>query len=215
MSLKQVYLLVVGLLAFTPLLNAHTYSIMIDPAGDAKQTGRIIEDTFERAITLHIAEALKKALEQQFLCSVVITRSPGEIVYPLQNANFANRLSIDLFLSIHCYRSPHEKLSLYLYHFSYGEPFVTQPNKDASLPYDKAHLFQYDITKKHAQTITQLLQQSYAHQFQTHGPYRLPMHSLLGITAPAIALEFFLPEKNDWQPLIQPLAQSIASALHS
>ena len=35
---------------------------MIDPSGDAKHTGRVIQDTFERGITLQCAEALKKEL---------------------------------------------------------------------------------------------------------------------------------------------------------
>ncbi len=38
------------------------FTIMIDPAGDAKHTGRLIGDTLERGISLQCAEQLKTAL---------------------------------------------------------------------------------------------------------------------------------------------------------
>ena len=40
------------------------FTIMIDPAGDAKHTGRLIQDTLERGISLQCAEELKKNLTQ-------------------------------------------------------------------------------------------------------------------------------------------------------
>jgi len=87
--------------------------IMLDPAGDAQYAGRRIDDSFERGLTLRCAEQLKQRLEQLFpQIHVVLTRLPGETVQPLQNANFANRLSVDLYLSIHFYHETATKPEL-------------------------------------------------------------------------------------------------------
>ena len=67
---------------------------MLDPAGDAQNPGRTIDDNFERGITLQFAEKLKEMLQEKFpTIRVVLSRTPGESLQPLQNANFANRLS--------------------------------------------------------------------------------------------------------------------------
>src|SRR5579859_5868722 len=70
------------------------FSIMLDPAGDAQITGRIIDDSYERGITLQLCEDIKKQLEADHPKNtrIVLTRFPGETIDPLQNANFANRL---------------------------------------------------------------------------------------------------------------------------
>src|SRR5579872_3367872 len=76
-------------------------TIMLDPAGDARETGRIIEDSLERAVTIQFAQQLRDVLTSQLPNStVIITRTPGEELQPLQQANFANRLPVDLYLNI-------------------------------------------------------------------------------------------------------------------
>ena len=69
-----------------------------------KDAGRIVNDSFERGLTLQFAQELKKELELNFNnIRVVLTRIPGETLESLQNANFANRLNVDFYLSIHFY----------------------------------------------------------------------------------------------------------------
>lgn len=64
MSLKFFLL---GLVCFFSLelysIQQNIFTLMIDPAGDAKHAGRVIEDSFERGITLQCAEKLKKMLK--------------------------------------------------------------------------------------------------------------------------------------------------------
>ncbi len=203
------------LLILTSTLSAQSFTIMIDPAGDAKHTGRTIKDTFERAVTLSIAQALEKALRSKLTCTVIITRSPGEIVSPLQNANFSNRLPVDLFINLNCYQAMHEKLSLYLYYFSYDQPFISTPHKQRLIPFDKAHLLSFDRTKIYTHQIVQTLHSSSAHTIKTHGPFLLPCTALMGITAPAISIEFCIVDKEDWKTCIEPLAVAITEALSS
>ncbi len=203
------------LLILTPTLSAHSFTIMLDPAGHAKHTGRTIENTFERAVTLSIAQALEKALHSKLTCTVIITRSPGEIVSPLQNANFSNRLPVDLFINLNCYQATHGKLSLYLYYFSDGKLFTSTPPKRSLIPFDKAHLLSVDRTKIYTQQIAQTLHSSSTHTIKTYGPFSLPCTALMGIIAPAISIEFCIAHKDDWIAAIEPLSAAIAKALTS
>ena len=47
------------MLAFQP-----TFTLMLDPAGDAQYPGRIIDDSFERGITLQCVEELQRVIRQ-------------------------------------------------------------------------------------------------------------------------------------------------------
>lgn len=106
------------LCTFTTLYSS-PFTLMLDPAGDAQYPGRIIEDCFERGITLQFVEQLQVIITERFpSVRVVLTRFPGETRQPLQNANFANRLDVDLYISIHCYPESKPKSQLYLYYFS-------------------------------------------------------------------------------------------------
>lgn len=68
MSLKQHFALLISITLVCVILTIHarknqrtrTYTIMLNPAGDARHTGRRIDDTFERSVTLQYVEKLKK-----------------------------------------------------------------------------------------------------------------------------------------------------------
>ncbi len=187
-------------------------TIMIDPAGDAKRTGRIIGNSFERAITLEMAQALKAALVLQMPCSVVITRSAGELVQPLQNAQFSNRLPIDLYLNLNCAATT-GPVSVYVYQFSYGEPFIQSPPQFSFIPIDTAHHCAFNKTSSLAASVVGSLQQAHAKQFHTYGPYQIPLVPLKGIKAPALSIELLLSEHQDWRPLVAPLVQAVTQAI--
>lgn len=200
------------LCALCAFYTAFPVTIIIDPAGDAKQTGRIIGDTFERAITLEIAHALKDELEHSADdCAVIITRSPGDVVQPLQNATFANRLSPALYLSIHVFKSTDPKPSLALYQYSLGDSFVTKSYDLAFVPYDHAHRTQGRQTAAYAQALYNSLNQSqYCSLLTVYNVVALPFAPLAGITAPALGLEIGIADSHDWHAIIQPLATSLA-----
>lgn len=195
--------------------NTHplrTITIMLDPAGDAKHTGRTLQGSFERGITLQCTEHLKHELEEQFPnIRVVLTRFPGEAVEPLQNANFANRLNVDFYLSIHFYQEQGTKPELTLYSFSYGDDFVTQKIDDISLiPFDNAHLTNKEKTQKFAIQMKDILHRdTYTKWFTVKGLFKLPFKPLIGIKAPALAIEISLKQDNDWINYIKPLTDSL------
>lgn len=187
-------------------------TIMINPAGDAKHTGRNIDSYFERGITLQYFEQCKKDLERAYpRVHVVSTRVAGETVQELQNANFANRLQVDLFLSIHFYQEKKVKSDIFLYYFSYGDDFITKKYDLQFWPYDKAHLIHFDITHQWIHTMKEhLTHKQYQHMFCVQGPFKLPFAPLIGITAPAIGIEIGLKNKNDWLCYVDPIVASLA-----
>jgi len=209
--IKCIKVLLLCISTFTSF--AHTpFTIMLDPAGDAQYPGRIIDDCFERGITLQLAEQLSTVIAQRFpSIRVVITRQPGETRQPLQHANFANRLNVDLYLSIHCYPESKPKSQLYLYYFSYNDPFASKPSPYAMCPYDKAYLYSLQTTKKWSDLIAHTLRDGqYAHLMVFHGIYALPFAPLIGIKKPALAFEIGLKQKDSWKQFIEPIVASLA-----
>ncbi|HZW61323.1 MAG TPA: N-acetylmuramoyl-L-alanine amidase [Candidatus Babeliales bacterium] len=201
-----------GYLFYNPAESHQTtFSIMIDPAGDSKHTGRILDDNFERGITLQYAEKLKTALEERYpTIRVVLTRFPGETLQPLQNANFANRLGVNCYISIHFYHEHATKPKLYMYQFSYGDDFVQSRQDLMFYPYDKAYLINNATTNQWANLIKQSLEQEiYKKQFEVCGIYKVPFKPLIGIKAPALAFEIGLKSKNDWPQYVDAVAESL------
>lgn len=191
------------------------YTIMLDPAGDAQKTGRSIEDSLERAITISFAQKLQEAIESYLPnSSILFTRALGETVRPFQNVNFANRMPVDLYVQINCVHMPQEKDKLYIYHYSLGDTFLTKSYALSMTPFDKAHQFNAAQTQQYAQEIAQ---QTGSHEYQkffsTHGPFQLPFAPLMGIQAPAISLEISITAKDNWQKFVRPVASSIAHVL--
>jgi len=188
------------------------FTIMIDPAGDAKHTGRLIQDTLERGISLQCAESLKVALLSQLQnIRVVLTRVPGETIQPLQNASFANRLDIDLYLSLYFYQESITPPTLTLYYYlENNTDFWHKPINLYFYPVNQAHLKNLHKTKECGQTILSIFQENDIKKiFSPCGLFGIPFKPLYGITAPAIALEIGLKNKQDWQYIINPLVNAI------
>jgi hypothetical protein len=223
MSITYIFLLLsfctTGLQAVWPFgRDAHRpFSIMLDPAGDAKNTGRIIEDSFERGITLQFAEQLKKLLEERHPgVRIVLTRFPGETIESLQNANFANRLDVDLYLSIHFYHEKASKPSVYIYHFLYNPitDFWAKPRTLSFYPHDQAHLFMLNQTILWGHQLKSFLKSdSFNALFDVKGVYGLPFHPLIGIKPAALALEVGIKNKNYWRTYLEPVAQSLGQII--
>lgn len=188
-----------------------TFTIMLDPAGDAQHVGRIIEDSFERGITLQFVEELQTRITQTFpTVRVVLTRFPGETLQPLQNANFANRLDTDLYISIHCYPETSPKPHLYIYYYSHNDTPLVQPSPYAFYPYDKAHLLNMHTTKAWGRIMEEVLcTKEYEQLFIFSGLHGLPFTPLVGIKKPALALEVGLKHKHNWKQFIEPIIASI------
>jgi N-acetylmuramoyl-L-alanine amidase len=230
MSLKKFIPLLLALIptACIPFFSAsyqhqeQPYSIMIDPAGDAQWTGRVIETSFERGITMQCAQELKKELEHRHGASirVILTRIPGETAHALattpigsQNAEFTNKIGVDLYISLHfCYKKQ-AKPSLELYRFlsSPTTDLWARPAKLSFYPFDQAHLYSVTKTSVIADQFRKVLcQQLYAHLFEYKEVIGLPLKPLLGVQVPALLIEASLSKQEEWNLYVEPLSQAIS-----
>jgi hypothetical protein len=184
-------------------------TLMLDPAGDAQHTGRIIDTTFERGISIQCAHYLKQELERNNPnLRIILTRFPGETVQPLQNANFANRLKIDGYITIHFYHEKTTKPSLYIYYFCYENGVIPKNNDLAFYPYDKAYLNNLTTTQQWAQIFQKSIDITlYTQKINLAGIFGVPFKPLIGIQAPALALEIGLKKADDW-PLYNDLLRA-------
>jgi hypothetical protein len=159
----------------------------------------------------------KALLEQQnHNLRVILTRVPGETIEPLQNANFANRLDVDLYISIHFYHEKEALPRLYLYHFVSNpiSDFWAKPQKLAFHPFDQAHLQSITKTNIWGERLKDILMQDmYRRIFEVKGFFGLPFRPLIGIKSPALALEIGLKNKNEWQRYLIPISQALSNLL--
>jgi N-acetylmuramoyl-L-alanine amidase len=192
-----------------------TIKIMLDPAGDAQNSGRAIDDSFERSITWHYCYYLQKALEAKFSdVKVIITRQPGEAISELQNANFANRLNVDLFLNINFFQETSTKTQFFMYTYSNNDDFITQKSEMMFYRYDHVHQYNAKNTHIFAHAIKQSLDtQEFKQKFECKDIIKCPFKPLVGIKAPAIAFEIGLKKKEDWQLYVEPMVTSIETLI--
>ncbi|MBS1987040.1 N-acetylmuramoyl-L-alanine amidase [Candidatus Dependentiae bacterium] len=176
---------------------AKPYTLMLDPAGDARSTGRLIDDVFERSLTLSCAQQLKQELEENIPgLQVVVTRAAGETIEPLQNAHFANRLGVDFFVRIQVFQEHAARDTISIYTVSWGDECAVRTGDMSFVSYDKAHLKNFDRTK----TLASGLHAAYTKLVPGSciGVFAIPCTPLLGITAPALCIEVGLTVKNSW-----------------
>jgi N-acetylmuramoyl-L-alanine amidase len=207
---------IIGLLLFFIKIEASRqdqFTIMIDPAGDAKHTGRLIQDTLERGISLQCAEQLKTTLIQKFKnMRVILTRVPGETIQPLQHASFANRLGVDLYISLYFYHEPETPAHVTLYHYVENNTvdFWHKPINLCFYQVNQAHLLNLKITQTWGKMILEVLQDKKCSKFfKARGFFGIPFTPLVGIKSPAIAIEVGLKNKQDWQKIIDPIVIAI------
>lgn len=214
MSLKNIFYLFIFFLhnAYT----IHSFTLMIDPIGDAKYTGREIEDTYERVLTLQCAQKLKEIINDQMPhLQVVLTRTAGETLAHKQNASFANRMDIDLYLAISFYQQSSIPNNVTI--FYYRENSMNQYHKYDPFHFyhiSQAHLINNNLSMNIAKMFMQIFQDSHTNSyFLPIGTFGLPCMPLFGIKAPAIYIEAGLKNKNDWHHLLQPIMTTVKKLL--
>ncbi|MBN2267627.1 MAG: N-acetylmuramoyl-L-alanine amidase [Candidatus Babeliaceae bacterium] len=189
------------------------YTIMIDPAGDARNTGRIIGETFERGITLQFAEHLKELLEHEFPnIRIILTRFPGEKIEPLQNANFVNRLGAQLYVSLNFAAAERGVPHCAIYYFLYNQQIPSlNPHLLSWHPYQEAYINELPRSRTFAQIVrNKLLEYQRQGLFQIPEIRGIPFKPLIGIRSPSIACEIGLHSQDDWALYVKPVAAGLA-----
>lgn len=193
-----------------------TFTIMLDPAGDAQHAGRKIGDYTERGATLQFANALKKSIEDSHNgVRVILTRFPGETIQPRQNASFANRLDVDLYLSLHFFKQTTRKSLLHLFHFCLHPTTDFWSPQTPNLAFVKSNEI-HKISIKTSQNWAQLLFESmhdHNKNFDTSKPLGIPFKPLYALKAPGIGIEASLTHPEEWQQYIQPITDGISTVI--
>ena len=193
--------------------SIHCGLVMINPAGDARNPGRVLSNGYERGLTLRIAEKLKEEIQDRYDIKCHLTRAPGEEVLELQSASFANRLKADFYLSLHVYREEAIKPKLSLYYLVYN-PMVDLITHNLSplefLSIRKAHLVNMNQTRSIANKMQSILtNDEYKRKIDVYSPRGIPFKPLRGVMAPAIAVEIGLKEEDKWKSFIEPIVESL------
>jgi len=188
-------------------------TIMIDPAGDAKNVGRKIVESYERTITFKMAESLRQKIAEKYNFKIVFTRNPGEEVFDLQKASFANRLNVDFYLSLHIYRHEFAKPKVFVYNLVYN-PVVDFANRSLDpykfIPISQSHYLNINKTQLFGRSIRDYLSQEiFKNKFDFYGVYGIPIKSLVGVIAPALAIEVGICNEEQWKFLVDPIVDSL------
>lgn len=192
------------------------FTIMLNPSGDTKDTGRDLNYSFERGITLQFCQELKKNVENNYkFVRVILTRVPGETIEQMQNANFSNRLDADFFLSIHFYKENAVLPRIFLFNYI-NKPLICLPKIEDLYfyQYDDAYLININTTIKYGNKIkNSFTQYEYKNKFDFKGFFSIPFKPLIGIKAPSIGLEIGL-KKIEWDTYLKPILQSIEEIIN-
>lgn len=218
MSLKQLFLLIPLLTCKIIITNVpqQPFTLIIEPVGDAEHTGRAINDTFERGITLQCAQEIKDTLSEKIPgLRVVLSRVPGETIQPMHNALFANRLQAQLYIRIGFYHEKSAPSHIAIFHYAEQKTdFWHKPNPLQFYDIEHAYLINLNATKAVGlKMLEQLKNKSVNSVFIPYGLFSIPCKPLLGIQAPALYLEAGLQNKDDWKYLIQPFTACIQAIL--
>ena len=198
------------ILILITILSNLAVTLMINPAGDAQNAGRIVGDCYERGLTLQFAEKLQKVIQQKSSIRVVLSRFAGEVVEPLQVANFSNKLQADLFFSFHFYKTEKNPV-INIYYYSKGG-YENQLTDGLFLcPFDDTYLLNLPKSIKLADNFY-----SYCKKFNygsLEKPIGLPFAPLKGVVAPAIAVEIGLNKSDDWLNYVEHLSNFFCNLL--
>lgn len=186
-------------------------TIMLDPAGNIHEQGRMIDGTSERTAMLQCAQALKQELETNKNIKVIFGRFPGEYTHQDAKAQLANQLHVDLCIRLQAYQDNQPKVQLHIFVYDDYRPH-THYNLQDMVPYLDAYMVSEAKSAIYAADLAQLLAE---HQrFVTiKSTTTLPVLALRGIRQPALCLEMGLKHATDWRFIIGPLAQTLQKAL--
>lgn len=196
---------------------SYSFFLMIDTPGSLYAPGRVVWDSFERGIVLQLAQKIKQEAETK-IPSLIVRVSDiiqKEENSPLNKAQRYNILSPDLVIFLGAYQEEKE-YRLYLYHFSYQQSFMGQLPSCAFYPYQKAYMLSYSKTESIVHEAAALFaREEYHSLFELNGPYAAPICSLIGLTVPAVMIEFGILKERDEHIFVDAIVELIQSlALH-
>lgn len=200
--------LIAFLLISLSTYGSKKYTIMLSPAGDASNPGRVFNDTTERSIARQIAEELKKKLEEDTSLRVIMTHDAGETINQEQKAGFANCLA-DVYYAISV--TPGEHLAINVFYYKMGTLTPLPSNNLSFYPSNQAYIFNATQTARMAK---HFIAETYHNKFICNQAIAVPIKSLEGIIAPAFDIEITLNTAADTTLYVEPMLQAIKEIAH-
>ena len=200
-----------GFVLVTSALDAKKFTIMISPEGDSNNPGRALGDGFERGFTRQYAQALKEQLEQNADIRVIVSHEVGESVTQEHKANFANRLMVDLYLSINFHEDEKPSMSIYYYQTALFDAPVDN-NQLTLYPTTKAYVKNHASTKQWATRWRTL--KAYQEHLHVNQPLPAPLKQLEGITASAFAIDLGAQKMVDIYAYVKPVSEVLMDITH-
>jgi hypothetical protein len=170
--------------------NTQSFSIILDPS----QNNRTIGSEYEKRIAVLYGESIRTYLfNADSAITLELTRAAGETLEPLQSTTFSNVLHPNLHISLQCFFS--ERPEIFIYYMKWhGIDAQEKTSKKLQLiPASHSYCYNFDASKKYAETLYALLQEKYRTSVSIHKPIGCPCKPLFGITSPAITLELGIP----------------------
>ena len=198
-----------------PSLKGAKKVVMINPAGHAGEPGRSLSG-FERAATFRFVQELQSAFERGYDFRVVLTRVPGEKIVDFQNASFANRLNVDLFVSVHLFKLDSVRPKVYVYQHV-ADPVGDFSSRSFSALKMVSVLQSHQVSIFKTKNIGQHLAENFSSSdnqklFDFGGFYGIPLKPLCGVVAPAILIEVGVNQDDDWHVVLDAIVQGIGGA---
>lgn len=192
---------------------------MLQPAGNARHPGRSIHGSFERGLSIQLAEQLKELLEQKDpSIEVIIPRFAGQTTEPLEHANIANRLSVDAYIAILLYEQEESNAQLALYTYA-SDPSdalkITHKKNLQFIPYDQAHIMHHTISYRMADVLLTSFKANPLFTVMGNTVHALPLKNLMGIVPPHMALELSIQSPKKMKQYAHALADSLLSMIQS
>lgn len=195
---------IVSVLAYFFSAPLWAITIILDPAGDAKNPGRSIGATFERTATLYVARHIKEHITRLDKKSLVLfARMPGEQVEAVEKYRLVQQCKPDLFVHLALYQSSDIKPQIHLYCNAPG------PVTNNLLTCVDALQHAYAAQSKKMLEAFYSAMQPLSRSCTTHAPFALPSCMLKGISSPAWIIEIGVKDTDDLAHCITPLAEHI------
>jgi N-acetylmuramoyl-L-alanine amidase len=223
-----------GSRTLTRALGLKIGRIVIDPGHGGHDTGTLGPTGLEeKEVVLDVGLKLRKLLEQNTGCEVVMTRSDDTFIPLEERTAIANEKSADLFISVHANASPDKSargIETYYLNFTSNRDALEVAARENASSQEAVHQLQ-DLIKKIAMTEKIEESQDFAsqvqHQVFTHvtkasgaqrdrGIKKAPFVVLIGANMPSVLAEIsFLTNPKDERLLRRPdYREKIAEALY-
>lgn len=180
------------MLLASSLLQAHPLTIVLDPSCNT----RAVATEYENNVAFLYCQSIQDYCEQHLTDHVIeITRSADEQLDEYGAAQFSNKLTPDVHISV-TFTSTKRVPTVSIYYFTYAQtptPTTSYNSNTCSFtPVWAAYQEQKLASVSYAQACYELLAARYGDSVTIRKPIGCPCKSLLGVTAPALMIEFDL-----------------------